>query len=237
MSVSIIESQIGVLKSILSDISEHDKNKSVDFIEFTNQYFCFETNNGWNILMNAFYIFDDIELAKKDFQLFGLQGPSRHENTGEKYLRLYGILNALYQQYSALINLMELFKLSSKRKYIDLFKQSESILLRNKTAAHSSNYLNHTESKRNFDVYEISRHDLEMGKIVLLKNQDIFETYNLKEAIANFDIAIENVLSEILKKFIKKKFNNQGKHYENYKKIEVLKIGSIDCNKFTIKFV
>ena len=104
MTESIIERQIGILRTILSNIAENDKNGSEDFIEFTNRYFCFDTNFGWNILMNAFYVFEDTELAKKDFNEFGLQGACRHSNTGEKYLRLYGILNSFYQQFLALRN-------------------------------------------------------------------------------------------------------------------------------------
>lgn len=97
MKESIIERQIGVLRSILGDFAENDKNGSDDFIKSTNNYFRFDTNFGWNILMNAFYVFEDTELAKRDFEQFDFQGSARHKNIGEKYLRLYGILNSFYQ--------------------------------------------------------------------------------------------------------------------------------------------
>lgn len=130
MKESTIEKQIEILRTILSDIAEEDKNGSVDFIEFTNKYFGFENEFGWNILMNAFYVFEDTELSKQDFTEFGLQGPCRHNNVGEKYLRLYGILNSCYQQYLALRNLMELFKLEPREKYIAQLHESDCIKLR-----------------------------------------------------------------------------------------------------------
>lgn len=235
MKESLIERQIGILRTILSDLAENDKNGDNDFIEFTNKYFCFESDFGWNILMNAFYVFEDTELAKSDFQKFDLQGPSRHRNIGEKYLRLYGILNAFYQQYLALINLMELFKLDSKKTFATELKNSKCIKLRNKIAAHSTNYSTDLKNK-DFDVYEISRTELERGKIRLLKNQDIFETYSLGELIDNFNRKVQEILSEILKKFIKKKFNNQGKHFEKFVILEKLRNGAVEFGNNIIEF-
>ena len=207
MNDSLIERQIGILRTILSDIAEKDKNGSEDFIIFTQKYFGFDTEFGWNILMNAFYVFEDTELAKHDFEIFGLQGPSRHKNTGEKYLRLYGILNSINQQFLSIINLMELFKIEEKQAYREQLKQSTCIELRNKIASHSTNYSTDRTDK-NFDVYEISRAEMENENISLLKNQEFFENYDLTKSISDFNILIQGILCKILEKFLKKKFNS-----------------------------
>lgn len=235
MTESIIEKQIGILRAILSNIAENDKNGSEYFIEFTNRYFCFDTKFGWNILMNAFYVFEDTELAKKDFNEFGIQGACRHKNTGEKYLRLYGMLNSFYQQFLALRNLMELFKIEPREKYIKILRETDCIKLRNKIAAHSTNYSEGINNKQ-FDVYEISRPELERGNIRLLKNQEDFETYNLNSAISDFDKETQIVLSSIIGKFLKNKFNNQGRHYTEFQKIEKLRNGSIEFGGQIIEF-
>lgn len=227
MKHSIIEKQIEIFQEILSKIVEKQKNDSDDFLGYVQKYFGFENVFGWNMLMNAFYVFEDTELAKEDFEKFGLQGSSQHKNIGEKYLRLYGVLNSLYQQNLALINLIELFKLTPKKEYINRLRNSDCIILRNKIASHSSNYINSNSKNTNFDVYEISRPDLENGKICLLKNQDIFETYDLNKAINNFNHLVQDILNELLKKFIKQKFNNQGGYYKVYKEIEELRSGTI----------
>ena len=235
MKESIIEKQIGILRTILSDLSENDKNGDEDFIEFTNRYFCFDTNFGWNILMNAFYVFEDTELAKSDFEKFGLDGPSRQKNTGEKYLRLYGILNAFYQQNLAIINLIKLFHLAPEKRIINQLKDLDCIKLRNKIAAHSTNYSEDFNNDK-FDVYAISRPELERGKIRLRKNQDISETYLLNELINDFNKKVQEILSEILKKFIKKKFNNQGMKFDEFTKLEKLRNGAIQVGNSIIKF-
>lgn len=237
MKYSIVEKQIGIFRQILNDIAEKENNGSGDFLKYAKSYFCFESTFGWNILMNAFYVFEDTELAKEDFDRFGLQGPSRHENIGEKYLRLYGVLNSLYQQYLAVINLMEIFKLPAKKEYSKGLQESDCIVLRNKIAAHSTNYMSNQKVTDKFDVYEISRSDLALGKIILLKNQDIFEAYDLEVAIDSFDRQVQKVLSKLLKKFIKKKFNNQGKHYKEYEKTELLRNGAREYGDQIIEFV
>lgn len=235
MEDSIIEKQIGLFRKILNKISEDNKEGQGDFIEYTNNYFNFDTDKGWNILMNAFYVFEDTELAKHDFNKFGLQGPARHKNIGEKYLRLYGILNSCYQQYLALINLIELFKLTEKSKHNKTLKESDCIKLRNKIAAHPSNYSS-GEIDNQFDVYEISRPKLEMGDIRLTKNQENSEEYNIEKVISDFDTEVKNVLSKILEKFLKKKYNNEGKLYEEYQKLEKLREGAVEIGEALIEF-
>lgn len=219
MENSIIEIQIGILRSILGGIAEKELNNDLDFIKYANKYFGFDTHLGWNILMNAFYVFEDTELAKSHFEKSGVKGSNNHRDIGEKYLRLYGILNATYQQMSALINLVELFKIKSKTQISEQLKGTASIMLRNKIASHPSNYSTDFKSK-SFDVYEISRPGLNSGKIRLLKNQEDFEDYELNEAIIEFNFKVEDILSKILKKFIKKKFNNQGEFHEKFLKVE-----------------
>ena len=157
------------------------------------------------------------------------------KNTGEKHLRLYGILNAFYQQNLALINLIKLFHLAPEKKIIQQLKNLDCIKLRNKIAANSTNYstdLNNDE----FDVYEIFRPELERGKIRLLKNQNVFETYLLDEIIVGFNKKVQELLSEILKKFIKKKFNNQGKYFDEFIKLEKLRNGAIVFGNTNIEF-
>jgi len=219
MEESIIEKQIGILRSILSDIAIDDLNGTEDFEIITNKYFCFDNEFGWNILMNAFYVFEDTELAKENFREFGVNGPIKSSDIGEKYLRLYGILNSLYQQCLASINLIKLFKLDNSKELIKTLKKSNCIELRNKIASHPSNYIDDFMTKK-VNLYEISRHNLEQGKIRLLKNQNDFENYDLNESVDDFNLKIQGVLSEILKNFLETKFENKGRYFEKFLKIE-----------------
>jgi cell fate (sporulation/competence/biofilm development) regulator YmcA (YheA/YmcA/DUF963 family) len=219
MKETIIEKQIGILRSILSEIAENDLNGAENFESFTNKYFYFDNEFGWNILMNAFYVFEDTELAKENFEKFGINGPVKMSDVGEKYLRLYGILNSLYQQCLATINLIKLFKLENPKEQTQELKNSNCIELRNKIASHPSNYIEDFKTKE-VNVYEISRHNLEKGEIKLLKNQSDFENYDLNESVNEFNDRIQVILNEILKKFIKTKFDNKGIYFDRFIELE-----------------
>jgi hypothetical protein len=44
----------------------------------------------------AMDVIGDAALALKNFLRFSLDGPTRYEDLGERYLRLYGLLSATY---------------------------------------------------------------------------------------------------------------------------------------------
>lgn len=201
---SIISKYKDLHHEVLSDFwikwnPEKSKNFKSDVIKF----FYFEKEFDWNILLNALYVIDDTEYAKKNYLKFKLSGPTKILDIGEQYLRLYGILNAVYQQQLAIINLIEIHKIPHKSKIVNDLKKYKIIELRNKIGAHSTNYINN--DSKDFDVYEISRIDLENDKILLIRNQDIDESYELESLLSEFDYEIQRIYSIILNKFLKKK--------------------------------
>lgn len=205
-------------------------------IRFMNYYY-FESTFTWNIFMNCVYIFDDTELAKNSFIKFMLQGPCRHEDLGERYLRLYGFLNLVYMQKNAIENFIEIFKIPNLKKIKKDLNNLDLILLRNKIASHPSNYktdyINDTKNK--FLVYEISRNHIVRDEILLLRDQEYFEEYDLLEITNSFNYVIENLLNQTLCKFIKKKFNNQGDFYKKLILLQAEINGDIVINEQIIK--
>ena len=210
-----------LLHHILSEFALNwDGETETDSFEIgTKNYFGFESDNGWSILMNALYVFDDTEMAKASFKQFEFNKFNSSQNVGQRYLLLYGMLNSCYQQKIAIENLIEIFKLANKKLFKDQLSSTKMIELRNKVGAHPSNYMNIDGANRKFDVYEISRSDLNWGRIELLKNQDVFESYNLMELETEFDELIEDIFRLLLSKVIKRKFNNQGKIFDKLKVI------------------
>jgi hypothetical protein len=210
-----------LLHHILGEFAlKWDSETETDSFEIgTKKYFGFESQFGWNVLMNALYVFDDTEMAKESFKQYGFNEFTPYQDVGRRYLLLYGLLNSCYQQKIAIENLIEIFKLANKKQFKDQLSSTQMIELRNKVGAHPSNYMNIDDTNQKFDVYEISRSDLSWGRIELLKNQDIFESYNLIELETEFDCLIENIFRQIVSKVIKRKFNNQGKIFDKLKAI------------------
>lgn len=236
---SVIEKFIDIHKGILSDFSmKWDADTCEEtFRDDIKKYYGFESKFGWNIMLNSYYVLDDTELAKASFIKFQLQGPSRHKDTGERYLRLYGLLNSVYQQKIAIDNLVEIFKLPNSKLISKQLNNCAIIILRNKIAAHPSNYsLIKEDSEHKFDVYEISRPDLDSDCITLLRNQDHFEKYDLMKILKEFDDRIENLLELITTKIIKKIFNNNGKYYQKLDELKQIRDGAIIFGDKIIRF-
>ena len=218
---TLIEKAIGIIHGILSHFAEKKKDKYLNFREEIKIRFGFEKKFDWNILLNAIYVFQDTELAKSSFNKFYLQGPCKHYDVGERYLRLYGFLNAINLQQIAIENLVEIFKLPQKQKIIQEIKELKIVQLRNKASAHLPNYAHsENDAENKFHVYEISRPALESDQIHLLLNQETFEKYDMVKDIEDFDSMVVNLLFQACMKLEKKIFNNQSKFF---KKLNLLK--------------
>lgn len=55
----------------------------------------------WNFIIDSLYLLEDVQLAKANFGRFNLSGPTKYNDIGEQYLRLYGIYNACYLEKQA----------------------------------------------------------------------------------------------------------------------------------------
>ena len=63
-----------------------------------------------------------------NFQKYGLDGPTKFEDLGEKYLRLYGFLNATYIQQAAVLSLYKFLNVPNPKeakKRIEVLKIRE----------------------------------------------------------------------------------------------------------------
>jgi len=205
--------KIEKLTHLLADILDHFARKhnkeSVKFIDAIQIKFGFETKFGWNQLLNAIYILQDTEMAKAAFRKFSLQGPGLENDIGERYLRLYGILNAYYLQKNAAINLVEIFKVSNKDQIKSDLEKLNMIQLRNKIA-HMAAHSSYRRENKKIDVYELHQFKLSHGEIELCKNHLSFEKYDLKADMDDFDSYLNQLLIEISKKIVKSVFNEQG---------------------------
>jgi len=64
--------------------------------EVLNKSFSIYTRSDWFTLCSAMDLLDDTESAKDNYLMFGLSGPTKYNDIGEKYLRLYGLLNSFF---------------------------------------------------------------------------------------------------------------------------------------------
>lgn len=96
----------------------------------------------WNFLCTAMDVVGDASAAIRNFLRFGLNGPTRYEDVGEIYLRLYGLLNAAYIQQQAVLKLYTLMNVGQPKKIKTKFDSLDIRSLRHKLASHSTDYQN-----------------------------------------------------------------------------------------------
>ncbi|WP_201508098.1 hypothetical protein [Psychrobacter proteolyticus] len=110
------------------------------FLGFAQQKFKLNAKNDWNEIIASEDILEDSNEALKSFLKFGLSGPTKYNDLGEKYLRLYGVLNAVYQQQQAMLHIFKLFNCPNPKSIKQEFNNLSITQARHKLGAHSINY-------------------------------------------------------------------------------------------------
>jgi hypothetical protein len=112
----------------------------------------------WEFLTAAMDIVDDASTAIANVQRFGLSGPTKHDNLGEKYLRLYGLLSATYIQQQSILTIYHIMNAPDLKKTKGRFDALQIRELRHKLSAHSTDYRN--KEKATKEAYVPLRFDL-----------------------------------------------------------------------------
>lgn len=125
------------IKMTRDKIFNHDAE---NFIEHVKNCLKLNKKEDWNYILASENILEDSNYAIESFLKFGLDGPTKYNDLGEKYLRLYGLLNATYLQQQAICNLFKYFqcpKINDIKASIELL---EIRVLRHKLGAHSADF-------------------------------------------------------------------------------------------------
>jgi hypothetical protein len=180
----------------------------------------------WAFLCVSMDIVEDADTAITNFLKFGLNGPTKYDDVGEKYLRLYGILNATYLQQEAILKLYQIMNVPLLTKQKELVDCLSIRSLRHKLGAHSANYY-HKESD-SIQAYVPIRIDLNDFKCTYAKNgRGYHHTVDLKAAVIEHLTMMIELLDKILDKAITTLFKGQQTnrtHIEFSKKLEDLRI-------------
>ncbi len=185
-------------------------------------------------------LIEDTEDAIIEFFSYQLSTSPLNERLGEKYLRLYGILNAVYLQYQAIIQLAELIKCPNKKAMETEFKNLKIIEARHIAAAHTVNFLPHSTSKfkvaeGTINTFRITQMDLKAdgSSTTFVDAFGSYENINLKREVHIFVNKSDETLYEITVKYIKTLFkNNLNKREEFIAMVEQLNSKVSDYNLF-----
>ena len=220
MKTVIITKVESILREMVNDIALPITDKP--FIEEIKKRLKFQNASDWSLLCSVMDVLSDTELAKENFFKYNLSGPTKIQDYGEQYLRLYGITNAMYLQKSAIEALVELVKLPNKKKELDRLNETEIVTFRNIVGAHTVNY---RDKEKNINPYQFQRFFSNDGSIKTQDSNNEFKNYDLKQLILDFNNVAEDLLIRCLEKLVNSAYKNQTntKKEVYLKKINALK--------------
>jgi hypothetical protein len=210
--------QISYSKAI-SELSEQFRNAVnliVDSISGPEQFIAglskrlpmVRSSTDWHRLCAAMDIMEDAEAAKANFVQFGFQGPTRYQDIGETYLRLYGVLNAVYLQRQAIISMAKYSNNGDRASLKSKLDRSEIVSLRNRVASHNLACLEDGSIK----IFMASRFELEDATVATMDEIDSYHNYDINDCIRTFDFIIaEEILPATSRILVKVPNGSDGK--------------------------
>mgnify|MGYP001163408200 CR=1 FL=1 len=177
----------------------------------------------WDYICVAMDVVEDALLAIGSFLHFSLDGPTRYEDIGERYLRLYGLLSAAYVQQQAVLKLYSLMNCSNPKAIRDEFDKLEIRTLRHQLASHSLDFLRRGESRT--QAFVPVRVGLSGFSCTVTEDRGgATRTIKLDEAVKAHCVAVTSVLDRIYEKPVKTIFKGQATKIAKYeKKLEDLR--------------
>ena len=185
--------------------------------------FRLNNDNDWDFICVAMDVVGDASLAIDNFLRFSLNGPTRYDDIGERYLRLYGMLSAVYVQQEAVRKLYALMNCQNPKDIKAEFDQLEIRTLRHQLASHSVDYIKSGEKK--IQAFVPVRMGLEGFSCTVTESRgDRNRTIELDKAIIQHCKLVVSVLDRIYEKSIGTIFRGQDKKIEEFtKKLEDLR--------------
>ena len=171
----------------------------------------------WDFICVAMDVVEDASLALGSFLHFSLDGPTRYEDIGERYLRLYGLLSAAYVQQQAVLKLYSLMNCPNPKTIRDEFDKLEIRTLRHQLASHSLDFLPLGESRT--QAFVPVRVGLSGFSCTVTENRGgATRTINLDEAVKAHCAAVTLVLDRIYEKSLKTIFKGQATKIAKFNK-------------------
>lgn len=166
--------------------------------------------------------------AIRNFLQFGLEGPTKYKNEGEKFLRLYGVLNATYIQQEATKQICRRFGLEADETVRAIPIRD----IRNKIGAHNPEQGYGKDKKKAYltPVVFLSDFKCSYGYYETKDEQKTFtsfplETVDLKERVEEHCRTIVDIFDRIYEELIKRFWEEDDNQYDEHRtELEDLRI-------------
>lgn len=157
----------------------------------------FEKNHDPDLFRACIDLLEDTQYAIDEVFENGLITQS--VSPGEKYLRLYGVLNAYYLQMGAITDLARLFNLKGQKQMRADLKSAKIIELRNKLGSHTTSYL-HSGIGEEPDFYRVAYTSIDKwgSNLGLVGKKKDIEEVDLIATMKSFTYQVQDILDKIV---------------------------------------
>ena len=209
-----------IVNSVVLNIDfEKLENKKQTFLSKTKERFLFDNENGWKFLTSALDTIGDSNFAIIVY--LNSKNEDKSTNSGIEYLKLYGVLSAIYIQQQSILKLLELFKINNLNAKKKEFEVLEITFLRHCISAHPINY-NLSGEKVSFKIVRTSLY--QVGKVEVCDQTNSFKTYDIFKAIETYKSIAENMMKIISEKLIENIYKSAENKMEELKnKLSLIK--------------
>lgn len=185
------------------------------FDDYIKRSLRLNSTDDWGVLCASMDVIDDSLLGIENFLRFGIDGPTKYGDMGEKYIRLYGALNATYLQQQAVINLFKISNTDSPKSAQEKINSLLIRTIRHKIGAHAVDYENKHEDVT--ESFVPVRFTLGGMTCSYYNNRTLKqETVNLQEAIVEHLDLMATLYATLYEKSIRTIYKS------NSQKIELL---------------
>lgn len=161
-------------------------------------------------------VIGDAALALNNFLRFSLDGPTRYEELGERYLRLYGLLSATYLQQEAVLKLYKLMQCPNPCDVKAEIDKLEIRVLRHQVASHSVDYReNDTERLQAFVPVRVGLSEFSCT-VTKDRGGGSTRTIKLDDAVNAHCRLITSVIDGIYAKSVKTFFKGQATRIKEF---------------------
>jgi hypothetical protein len=208
--ISKIEIYAEILLGFLRYTSVKNINDANEYDKELTKKLKFENLTDPDLFRACIDLTEDSQYAINEYYKNGLH--LKYQEDGEMYLRLYGVLNAVYLQLGAIIDLMRLFNIQEQKQIKKDLKSLKIIKFRNKVGSHTTRYS--IPNTKEFDFYKLAQSTLsKWGRNLLIVGKDSYEEFDLLNNLKIFTEEIESILEKIVKKELFSR-NFKKEHFE-----------------------
>lgn len=233
----VYKEQVTKLLLLLLEIAGHDTTYSDSFEEDYRKRLKFQKQTDWKRFRASIDLLDDTEYALMSFFKYQL-GDLKNKNSdlGEVYLRLYGILNAVYLQMNAFKELSKLLNYPKRDIVSKDFEKLDIYKLRGIAGSHTVDYLYDKETftqQKNIHrttSFRIVQMHLEKtgSKIVTIDENNLTFEFNLLICLYEYERIATELLINLINHSIKTLVYDKDTKIEMRRRLEELLLNLMD---------